>query len=125
MRVLIYLCLVTGLLAGESPKPGHDPVFQARILADSDGGRRPWKTYRMPEDTPSAVVEVIGKYSREELRQIAFEEFLVWFREDLRRFWVRYGSSGPALDGSSATQALHRFGGNPTPENVPLARVGF
>jgi hypothetical protein len=125
MRILICLCLATGLLAGEPAQPGRDLTFLSRILADSQGGSRPWKTFKVPEDSASAVVEVVGELSREELRQATFQEFLVWFRMDLQRFWLHRGSAAPATSWASATLPVNRFGGNPVPQNVPLARVGF
>ena len=125
MRALICLCLLTGMLAAESPLPGRDQAFLSRILANSEGGSQPWKTFRVPEETASAVVEVIGEYSREELRQIAFEEFLVWFREDLKRFWLRHGSAVPASSWSNVSAPIHRYGGNPVGQNVPLGRVRY
>ncbi len=123
MRPLLCLCLVTGLVAGEAPQPGRDRAFLARILADSGGGARPWKTFRVPEDSASATVEVVGEYTPEELRQVAFQEFLAWFQEDLRRFWVHRGSAAPAWE--SASRAVTRYGGNPIPEPMPLGRLGF
>jgi len=122
MRALLCLCLAFGLVAGEAPQPGRNRAFVARVLADSEGGVRPWKTFRVPEDSASATVEVVGEYTREELRQIAFEEFLVWFREDLKRFWVHRGSAAPAW---ASTLPVSRNGGNPAPQTVPLARVNF
>ena len=70
MRALVCLCLATGLLAGEAPQPGRDPAFLSRILADTEGGSRPWKTFRAPMESGSAVVEVVGEFTREELRQV-------------------------------------------------------
>ena len=125
MRVLLCLCLATGLLAGESSQPGRDPLFLSRILGDADGGSQPWKTFRVPEDSASAVVEVLGEYTREELRQVAFQEFLVWFREDLKRFWLKHGNPGPAANWSASTLPVTRFGGNPMPAALTLARAGF
>ena len=125
MRPLICLCLATSLLAGETPQPGRDPAFLARVLADAEGGARPWKTFRVPEDSASAVVEVVGEYSPEELRQVAFQEFLVWFREDLQQFWRRHGFPDPAANWPSSTLPVNRFGGNPAPQNVPLGKIGF
>jgi hypothetical protein len=125
MRPLLYLCLAIGLMAGDLPQPGRDPVFLSRILADTNGGAQPWKTFRVSEDTASAVVEVVGEYSREELRQMVFQEFLVWFREDLKRFWLEHGDPGPAANWSSGTLPVNRFGGNPVPQNVPLGRVAY
>jgi hypothetical protein len=125
MRPLFCLCLATGLLAGEAPQPGRDAVFLSRVLADTDGGSRPWKAFRVPEESASAVVEVVGEYSREELRQVAFQDFLVWFREDLQRFWVDHGSQGPALNWPSIAPPINRLGGNPGAQNVPLGQVGF
>jgi len=125
MRPWLCLCLVTGLLAGETPQPGRDPTFLARILADAEGGTRPWKTFRVPEESASAVVEVVGEYSREELRQVAFQEFQIWFREDLQQFWLKHGFPGPASNWPSQALPVNRFGGNSAPQMVPLRRVGF
>jgi hypothetical protein len=125
MRALICLCLATGLLAGDPPQPGQDRAFLTRILADAHDGSRPWRTFRVPEASASAVVEVVGELTREELRQVAFQEFVAWFREDLRRFWQNRGSAAPAGSWAAATLPVNRFGGNPVPQNVPLARVGF
>ncbi len=125
MRPLICFCLVTGLWAGETPQPGRDQAFLSRILADPEGGSRPWKTLRAPLESASAVVEVVGELTREELRQVTFQEFLVWFQADLRRFWRTHGYSGPAPDLASATLPVDRFGGNPVPRNVPLARASY
>ena len=124
MRPLFCLCLATGLLAGEAPQPGRDPAFLARILADAERGTRPWKTFRVSEDSASAVVEVVGEYSREELRQVAFQDFLVWLREDLKLFWLKHGVPGPAANWPN-TVPVHRFAGNPLPQNVPLDGRGF
>jgi len=125
MRPLICICLAAGLQAGDMPRPGQDQVFLSRILADAGDGSRPWRTFRVPEASASAVVEVVGELTREELRQVAFQEFVAWFREDLRRFWHHHGFEGPPRDLAGATLPISRFGGNPVPQNVPLARVGF
>jgi hypothetical protein len=124
MRTLLCLCLATGLVAGEAPQPGRDAAFLARILADTEDGSRPWKTFRAPAESASAMVEVVGELTREELRQVAFQEFLVWFRADLHRFWRAHGFTGPS-ELASAALPVDRFGGNPVPRNVPLGRVGF
>ncbi|MBK8789062.1 MAG: hypothetical protein IPO28_02490 [Holophagaceae bacterium] len=71
------------------------------------------------------MVEVFGELTREELRQVAFQEFIAWFREDLRRFWRSQGAAVPASSLASATLPVDRFGGNPVPQNVPLAQVDF
>jgi len=125
MRRLICLCLATGLLAGEPPLPGRDQAFRSRILGDTAGGLRPWNAYRTPDDTPSAVVEVVGELTQEELRQVTFQDFLVWFREDLKRFWLAQGSSVPAETWASGPLPVNRYGGNPVPQAAPLLRVGF
>ncbi len=39
-----------------------------------------------------ATVEIVGTLSKEELRQIRFQEFMAWFLPDLHRFLGRYGS---------------------------------
>jgi hypothetical protein len=125
MRALLCFCLATGLLAGEPPQPGREPSFLARILADNEGGAKPWKTFRASDDSASAVVEVVGEYSKEELRQVAFQEFLVWFREDLKRFWLEHGDSGPAANWASGALPGNRVSSNPGPQTAPLMRVGF
>lgn len=125
MRALICLCLAAGPLAGETPQPGRDPAFLSRILAESQDSSKPWKTFRVPMESASAVVEVVGELTREERRQVAFQEFLVWFRADLQRFWHTRGAAAPAASWASATLPVSRFGGNPVPQNVPLGRVGF
>lgn len=125
MRALVCLCLATGLLAGEAPQPGRDPAFLSRILADTEGGSRPWKTFRAPMESGSAVVEVVGEFTREELRQVAFLEFLVWFQVDLQRFMRGLGAAAPTSVLASSTLPVERFGGNPVPRNVPLGRLGF
>ena len=125
MRVLLCLSLASGLLAGEPALPGRDGAFLATILTPSEGDSKPWKTFRLPEAGASAVVEVFGELTREELRQVAFQEFIVWFREDLRRFWRSQGAAMPAGSLASATLPVDRFGGNPVPQNVPLGRLDF
>ena len=134
MRLLSGLCLalsLAGLRAGEAPRaempePGKDRAFLARILGDDTGGTRPWHTYRAPAESASAVVEVVGELTKEELRQVAFQEFLAWFREDLRRFLKVHGGALPdPVSLASATLTLDRFGGNPVPRNVPLGRGNF
>lgn len=129
MRVLISLCaclcLGSGLRAADLPRPGEDRAFLARVLTDSGDATRPWKTFRAPSESASAVVEVVGELTPEERRQVAFQEFLVWFREDLRRFFRGRGAAVPASNLASATLPVDRFGGNPVPRNVPLGKVGF
>jgi hypothetical protein len=131
MRVLISLvaclclCLGSGLRAADQPRPGEDRAFLARVLADSGDATRPWKTFRSPAESASAVVEVVGEFTREERRQVAFQEFLVWFREDLRRFFRGQGAAVPASNLASATLPVDRFGGNPVPRNVPLGKASF
>ncbi|GLH73796.1 hypothetical protein GETHLI_22980 [Geothrix limicola] len=125
MRALICLCLATGLWAGESPRPGLDKAFLSRILAGEGDASKPWKTFKVPEASASAVVEVIGELTKEELREIAFQEFLAWFHEDLKKFWKGRGSAAPPTHLGAATMPVDRFGGNPVPQNVPLGRVNF
>ncbi len=125
MRVLICLCIAVGLGASEPPQPGRDVGFLSRVLGDSADGSQPWKTFRTAPESASAVVEVVGELSREELRQVAFQEFLVWFREDLQKFYRSLGATGPGMDLASATLPVDRFGGNPVPRNVPLGRANF
>ncbi|WP_257311577.1 hypothetical protein [Geothrix fuzhouensis] len=131
MRALLCLCLASGLFAGdaprpEAPEPGKDSAFLSRIMGDSHGGTRPWHTFTPPAESASAVVEVVGELTQEELRQVAFQEFIAWFRQDLRRFLRTIGGDLPeSASLASATQPVDRFGGNPVPRNVPLGRVNF
>jgi hypothetical protein len=125
MRILLGLCFAVGLLAGEPQLPGRNAAFLARILADTQGGTKPWRTFRVPEDSGSAVVEVVGEYTPEELRQVAFQEFLVWFREDLKRFWREQGFLESGTDQAWSSLPVSRFGGNPVPQNAPLGRISF
>jgi hypothetical protein len=131
MRVLPCLCLASSLMAGgarhpEVPEPGKDRAFLSRVMGDNDGGTRPWRTYNPPAESASAVVEVVGELTKEELRQVAFQEFIVWFRQDLRRFLRTIGGHLPEpVSLASATLPVDRFGGNPVPRNVPLVRAHF
>lgn len=125
MRALICFCLATGLWGGESPRPGLDLTFVTRILADTEGGTRPWRTFRSPAESASAVVEVVGELTQDELRQVVFQEFLDWFRMDLQRFWLNRGSAAPAGSWATATLPVDRFGGNPVPRTVPLGRISY
>ncbi len=125
MRALLCLCLATGLWAGEVQEPGRDQAFLARVLADSKEGTQPWKTFKVPEASASAVVEVVDELTREELRQVTFQEFLVWFQADLRRFWRTHGYDGPPEHAGSAFIAVSRSNGRTEPLLVPLGRVGL
>ncbi len=125
MRPLLCLCLTTGLLAGEPPLPGRDPAFLGRILADTQGGTQPWKTFKVPEDSGSAIVEVVGEYTPAELRQVAFQEFLVWFREDLRRFWRDQGFPGALAREAWSALPVNQSSGPSAPQNGPQVRIVF
>lgn len=131
MRALPCLCaglLLAGtgpLHAGDQPQPGRDRAFLAHILTGAGDPTRPWKTFKAPAESASAVVEVVGELTKEELRQVAFQEFLVWFRADLRRFFQNQGAAVPASNLASATMPVDRFGGNPVPRNVPLGKASF
>ena len=120
MRALFGLTLAAGLLAGESPCPGRDAAFVARVMAEPGDGSRPWKTFRPLAESASAVVEVVGELSPAEQREVAFREFLAWFHEDLRRFFRRWGGVPRPTDLAAATLPVDRFGGNPVPKPVPL-----
>ncbi|WP_257306233.1 hypothetical protein [Geothrix campi] len=131
MRVLLCICLASGLMARETAhpeplEPGKDRAFLSRIMGNNDSGTRPWRTYNPPAESASAVVEVVGELTKEELRQVAFQEFVVWFRQDLRRFLHTIGGDMPEpVSLASATLPVDRFGGNPVPRNVPLGRANF
>lgn len=118
MRLPLALCLATALAAqpARAPQePGLDRAFLARVLDGSPEAQgRPWHTFRVPPETASAVVEVVGELTAEEWRQVKFEAFLTWFRADLRRFLLEHG--GTRLEAPAA---------GPGPHMVPIARVGF
>lgn len=130
MRTMVCFCLASGLFAGEGPRPeppepGRDRVFLARILMDTQGGNRPWRTFRFPHDLPSAVVEVLGELTPAQRREAVFQEFLAWFQEDLKRFLSRHKSGYAPAGMTAASLGGDRFGGNPVPRNVPLGRANF
>ncbi len=124
MRTLLCCCLAVLASAGEPALPGREPAFLAQIVADSEGGTRPWKTFRNPVEGGSAVVEVLGELTREELREVTFQEFLVWFHADLRAFLIRIGGQ-PSADAGAAAMAALRYGGQPLPGSYPMGRIGF
>lgn len=122
MRRFCLLCLGTALSAQSVhalPEPGRDAAFLARVMEPPMGGQaRPWHTFREPAEGASAVVEVVGELTAEELRQVKFNEFLAWFREDLRKFMLEH--AGVEMAASAPTPAA-----GPGPRLVPLGRVGF
>ncbi len=81
MRLLPALLLLSLPLAAQGSLtpylPGHD-----RDLYHQE------KEAKQAE----ATVEIVGTLSKEELRQIRFQEFMAWFIPDLHRFLGRYGS---------------------------------
>lgn len=122
MRLFCLLCLGTALAAQSAhalPEPGRDGAFLARVMEPpGEGQARPWHTFREPAEGASAVVEVVGELTAEELRQVKFNDFLAWFREDLRRF-MRDHAGVELAAGAPLPPA------GPGPRLVPLARVGF
>ncbi len=125
MRPLVLLgllCLGPALRAHrvpDLPEPGHDEAFLARVMASpAEGQARPWHTFRDPVEGASAVVEVVGELTAEELRQVKFNDFLAWFREDLRKFMLDHADMDLAA-GAPPSAA------GPGPRLVPIARAGF
>jgi hypothetical protein len=120
MRRFLLLCLGTALSAQPAhalPEPGRDEAFLARVMeTPAEGQARPWHTFRVPAEGASAVVEVVGELTAEELRQVKFNDFLAWFREDLRRFLLEHGEM--RTEGAAPAAG-------PGPRMVPLGRVGF
>ncbi len=120
MRLVCLLCLGTALAAQSAralPEPGRDGAFLARIMEPpAEGQARPWHTFRVPAEGASAVVEVVGELTAEELRQVKFNDFLAWFREDLRKFMLEHAGVEMAAGAPAA---------GPGPRLVPLGRVGF
>lgn len=124
MRALSLLGLSTALLAqppSQPAQPGLNLAFLARILESPDHGEtRPWHTFRVPPESASATVEVLGEYTAEEWRQVKFNEFLAWFRVDYQKYMYRHG--GGSMDPALPTE---RLGSNPQPRLVPLGRASF
>ena len=124
MRILaILISLASGLTAGEPAQPGRDPAFLKRIQPYLDGA--PLKKQATEKFEGSAVVEVIGDYSREQRRQIAFQEFRDWFRNDLKVFWLTHSEMTSGLAGSPGSTPGIRSGGSATPAMAPLFSKGF
>lgn len=123
MRWILCGCVAALAWAGEPALPGLDAAFVAQVRADTQGGTRPWKAFRAPEVQGSAVVEVLGELSPEEVRQVAFQEFMAWFRADLRRFLGQVGDLAPAHAGAAAL-ASERYGGQPHPRTYTFGRLG-
>lgn len=121
MRRFALLCLAPALWAGggrDLPTPGRDAAFLARLMPEqAERPDRPWHTFREPLIQGSAVVEVVGELTAEEWRQVRFNEFLAWFRADLRAFLKAHADGGAF---PAAAQAA-----GPGPRLVPLARAGF
>ena len=124
MRTLLCCCLAVLASAGEPALPGREPAFLAQIVADSEGGTRPWKTFRNQLEGGSATVEVVGELTREEVREVAFQEFLTWFQADLRAFLIQIGGQ-PRADAGAAAMASVRYGGQPLPRTYPMGRASF
>lgn len=81
MRLLPAFLLLSLPLAAQSSLtpylPGHDRDLYHQQKEAHKG---------------EATVEIVGTLSKEELRQIRFQEFMAWFIPDLHRFLGRYGS---------------------------------
>jgi hypothetical protein len=122
-NLAILICLAPGLAAGEPAQPGRDLTFLKRIQPYLEGTAHPKRVVQKTE--ASAEVEVIGEYSREQRREIAFQEFQSWFREDLRVFWLRHSDETSGLGPSSGAISGTRSGGSATPTMVPLFSKGF
>jgi hypothetical protein len=122
-NLAIFICLAPGLTAGEPAQPGRDLTFIKRIQPYLEGAAPPKRIVQKSE--ASAVVEVIGEYSREQRRQIVFQEFQSWFREDLRAFWLSHSDMTSGLPSSSGAMASMRSGGNAAPTMAPLFSKGF
>jgi hypothetical protein len=79
MRFLPALLLLSLPLAGQAPLtpylPGHEKDLYHR---------------EMEAKKKEATVDIVGVLSKEELRQIRFQEFMAWFIPDLHRFMGRY-----------------------------------
>ena len=122
-NLAIFICLAPGLTAGEPAQPGRDPVFLKRIQPYLEGAVPP--KHAVQKFEASAEVEVIGEYTREQRRQITFQEFQNWFREDLRVFWLRNSEMASGLPASPGVMPGIRSSGSATPTMVPLFSKGL
>lgn len=123
MRFLTFLCLLclAPFLVAQSPddlpQPGADRAFLARFHAV--GPEEAWRYYAAPSRSASAVVEVVGTLTPEEVRQARISEFLTWFQADLRAFIRKH------LGGTGATAPFAAGVAGPGPRMVPLGGARF
>lgn len=122
-HLAMFICLAPAMTAGEPAQPGRDITFIKRIQPYLEGTALPKRTVQKSE--ASAEVEVIGEYSREQRRQMVFQEFQSWLREDLRVFWLRHSDMATGLASSPGAALGTRSGGNAAPTMVPLFSKGF
>ncbi len=123
MRLLVLLCLfcmasVLGAQAPDDlPQPGADRTFLARFHAVRP--EEAWRYYAAPSRSASAVVEVVGTLSPEEIRQARIAEFLAWFQADLRAFIRKH------LGEPDGTAPFAPGVAGPGPRMVPLGGARF
>jgi len=122
-NLAIFIFLAQSLIAGEPAQPGRDLVFLKQIQPYLEGPML--KKNVGQKFGGSAEVEVVGEYSREQRRQIAFQEFQSWFREDLRLFWLRNSEMPSGLGAPPGAMPGVRPAGSATPVMVPLFSKGF
>jgi len=80
MRYLPALLLLSLPLAAQAPLTPYLPGHEKDLYHQEKEAKK-----------NEATVDVVGTLSKEELRQIRFQEFMAWFIPDLHRFMGRYG----------------------------------
>lgn len=80
MRCLLPL-LLSLPLAAQAPMEPYLPGHEKDLYHQEKAAKK-----------NEATVEILGVLSKEELRQIRFQEFMAWFLPDLHRFMGRYGN---------------------------------
>lgn len=80
MRILTTLLLCALPLAAQAPLTPYLPGHEKDLYHQEKAAKK-----------NEATVEIVGTLSKEELRQLRFQEFMAWFLPDLHRFLGRYG----------------------------------
>ena len=80
MRFLPALLLLSLPLAAQAPLTPYLPGHEKDLYHQEKEAKK-----------NEATVDIVGTLSKEELRQLRFQEFMAWFIPDLHRFMGRYG----------------------------------
>ena len=80
MRILPALLLLSLPLAAQGALTPYLPGHEKDLYHQEKEAKK-----------NEATVDIVGTLSKEEIRQIRFQEFMAWFIPDLHRFLGRYG----------------------------------